>query len=506
MAMLEDVSPYVEQETEQPSKWAWPLTWLLAILPFLGYWTYGLFDLDEGFYGAVVSEMNRRGEWITPYYNGHPWFEKPILLYWAAKPCMLAFGNALGPRLPSVLATLGLFWLVSNFIRRRFSDAAGQRTVLILASSLLVVGAGRMMLVDPILNLCFSGAMLFFWDSLFPVNKYSRIVAAALLGLSVLAKGPVGAILFVLVAGITFWREPALRQRFRGGWMVSTLVFLIAVAVWYVPAYLRDGQLFVQKFLIEQNLQRFTGGDSAHSVGLAGLPFYLPVLFLGMLPWTIYVFKAWPRGMKDGEQEALRRYLAVWALVALGFFTLSGTKLIHYILPACVPIAILVGEWLARRSGAPKAVSPTRLGGHVAAVVVVWGIAQFGAAYYYGLFHAEVHRIAAYVKDQPGQVAVFQMPRREAGLGTMKPKIQETSHPSLVMYLDRNVMEVENFEDLMNGPKPLWIITRMGRITDDQFHEASLHNLKLKVVPVPNAERNYVLYRLDTSALNRDRR
>ena len=65
---------------------SWALVWLLAVLPFLGFWMYGLFDIDEGFYGAVVAEMNRRHEWLTPYYNGHPWFEKPILLYWVSKP------------------------------------------------------------------------------------------------------------------------------------------------------------------------------------------------------------------------------------------------------------------------------------------------------------------------------------------------------------------------------------------------------------------------------------
>ena len=47
-----------------------------------------------------------------------------------------------------------------------------------------------------------------------------------------------------------------------------------AIAIWYVPAYLVDGQLFVRKFLIEQNLQRFAGGDAAHNSGLIGMPMY----------------------------------------------------------------------------------------------------------------------------------------------------------------------------------------------------------------------------------------
>jgi len=75
----------------------------------VGWWTYGLFDLDEGFYASVTGSMIRHHEWITPLYNGKPWFEKPILMYWLAKPSVMLFGTEVGPRLPSVLCTIALY-------------------------------------------------------------------------------------------------------------------------------------------------------------------------------------------------------------------------------------------------------------------------------------------------------------------------------------------------------------------------------------------------------------
>ena len=134
-----------EQTTEHKPQATWFMAWAIAVLPLLGWWLYGLFDLDEGFYGSVVSEMNRRGEWITPYYNGHPWFEKPILLYWVAKPFMMAFGDVVGPRLPSVLATIGTYGLVAWFVRRRWNDETA-RWCLRCRLLLLIVGLGRMMM------------------------------------------------------------------------------------------------------------------------------------------------------------------------------------------------------------------------------------------------------------------------------------------------------------------------------------------------------------------------
>jgi len=120
------------------SRRRWIIVWVLACLPLMGWWLYGLFDVDEGFYGAVVAEMNRRGEWITPYYNGKAWFEKPILLYWLAKPCLALFGDMIGPRLPSILTTLGTYGAVAWFANRRLGATVAQLSVLFLASSLLV--------------------------------------------------------------------------------------------------------------------------------------------------------------------------------------------------------------------------------------------------------------------------------------------------------------------------------------------------------------------------------
>ncbi len=139
---------------------------LLAAFPLLGFWLTGLFDLDEGFYGAVVAEMNRRGEWITPYYNGAPWFEKPILLYWLAKPFVMLFGPWWGPRMPIVLGALLLYLLIFRTAKARFGLGEAVWSTLILSSSLLMVALGRMMMTDVPLVLALSACFLWFFESL----------------------------------------------------------------------------------------------------------------------------------------------------------------------------------------------------------------------------------------------------------------------------------------------------------------------------------------------------
>ena len=473
----------------------WVIVWVLALLPLLGWWLYGLFDVDEGFYGAVVAEMNRRGEWITPYYNGSPWFEKPILLYWLAKPCLMIFGDMIGPRFPSVLTTLGTYAVLAWFANRRYGEKTAQLSVLMAASCLLVVGTGRMMMTDLPLLLCLTAAMATFWESL--VSKASwRVWTAGFLGLGVLAKGPVALILFVLIAGWTYWREPELRTAFKGYWVPGTALLSLVIATWYVPAYLANGHLFVQKFLIEQNVGRFTGGDAAHTLpgisGLAaGIGMYIGVLLLGMMPWSLFLWKAWPR--RTGDAQAVDRYLAAWAGVVFVFFTISGAKLVHYILPMMPPLSILVAAYAVRVSPRPKAWF------YAAACSCVFMCALSNGVFLWWFKasgQSEVQSIARYVRKEGGAVAMYQMGRRNKDMGTGKAKLQETSLPSILMYLDKDVLDTDKLSDICNAPIPLWIITRDNRIHPSDFIQVQRSGHQLVEIKPPVDQSAFKLYRV----------
>lgn len=462
----------------------WPVAF--ACIPLLGFWLTGLFDLDEGFYGAVTAEMNRRGEWLIPYYNGQPWFEKPILLYWVAKPSMILFGDVFGPRLPSFLAAIGLYSLVFWFLRRRVSLVSAQHSVLILGSSLLVVALGRMMMTDMLLTLSMSASFLFFYESLVGDPRW-KVVAGACLGISVLAKGPVGCVLLVPLVAYTLIRFPELRRRAKGWWFLSVVAFLVAVSCWYLPAYLTSGNLFVQKFLVEQNLQRFAGGDTAHRLpGIGDLFLYVPILFVLMIPWSLFIPKSWPKR----DSDTLMKYLAAWALIVFVFFSMSGTKLPNYILPAFVPLAILVGIYRSRRASSSFTLP-------VVLCVIISVIANFGSIYYYnkGLpnQHSEIHSLTRWVKTQGGDVATYQMSRREEGQGTGTANPMETSHPSVVMILDRVILQTDSLDELLSQTLPLWVLTRTGRIGEK---EAVTIRQNGKSIEEVKSTSHYVVYKL----------
>lgn len=457
---------------------------LLAILPLLGFWATGLFDLDEGFYAAVVSEMIYRRDWITPYYNGAPWFEKPILLYWLAIPSVALFGEMVGPRLPSVLCTLGIYYALWAFVRRYVNEQAAGLTVLLCAGSLLMVVVGRLMMTDLPLVLAEVLAFLCFWRGLHDGAKW-KVLAAFWLGLSVLAKGPVGCAFFVMIAGLTYWREPHLRPAFRGGWLAGTAVFLAVVASWYVPAYVINGQVFVQEFLIEQNVKRFAGGDEAHTVrGFWGLIQYVPILLLGAAPWIFSLFRAWPRGRDQSTEATFLRYCARWGWVIFLFFTISAAKLPHYILPVIPAFAIVVGayaarEWQARGHAAldGRVARGPIIGILVVTLFVNWGVwTYYSTATFFGRTvaapHSHIHQLTRWARATGLPIAAFQMPRRQRELGTGSAEVQETSHPSIVFYAGKPINKAETLEDLLKPNTEQIVLTRTGRISAQVIDDA----------------------------------
>ena len=465
------------------------LALICACLPLFGWWMTGLFDVDEGFYGAVVAEMNRRHEWITPFFNGHPWFEKPILLYWLAKPCMMLFGPDFGPRLPSVLCTIGLFLVCGYFAKRRYGVTAQSLTIFCLGSSILVLAVGRLMMTDAPLNLALTTAFLSFYESLVGDRRW-RLLTAFCLGLGVLAKGPVALILFVAVAGVALWREPSLRQQFKGYWLAGTAILAATIATWYVPCYLANGQDFVQKFLIEQNVGRFLGGDKAHSLGLVGLPMYIPLVIIAVCPWG---WVEWRSFSKENIDDPFAKYLFIWAAVIFTFFTISSAKLPHYILPMIAPMAMLAGKRMATK---PR-MRWTGVGIMCTAMILLLAVIDPLLRFWYAKSGQQEAQYL--VRKHPEIEVLFQLGRREQALNTGTTKLNETSLPSLIMYLNHDVIETDEEQELQKativdsggGPvvfrEPRVFFTRKSRIT----------SLQHKVYMLEETE-NFGVYKLNT--------
>jgi 4-amino-4-deoxy-L-arabinose transferase-like glycosyltransferase len=347
------------------------LLFRLGAVPLLGP--------DEPRYARVAVEMHRSGDWVTPTLQGQPWLEKPALYYWLASAAFSRLGETeTAARLPSVGAGLLLVGATALFGTRVFGRAAGLHASFILATALLPFAYGRAAAMDMLLAATVTtGIGLIGLRLLGIAGPLAVPAASAFLGLAILAKGPIGVLLpgLVVVAYLLAKRE--------GRWLRELLslrsiaAFVVVAAPWYVANSLAQGRAFVDVFLLNHNLQRFTSTIHSHA---GPLYYYLPLLLAGLFPWTGLALPALV-GLAPKTSRA-DLFVLLWLILPLVFFSLAGSKLPGYILPCLPPLALLMGraaDRLVLRQPAP-------LGGSRAVAVIGLVLAGLVAALPAALF------------------------------------------------------------------------------------------------------------------------
>ena len=161
------------------------------------------------------------------------------------------------------------------------------------------------------------------------------------LGLAMLAKGPVAPFLAAVIVMIFAAAKGDYRLMARTCWMPGIALFLVTAFPWYVAVQLRNPEFF-RVFILEHNLARF-GKDLYHHTQ----PFwyYLPVVLLGLVPWTMFVIaaavetiRAWWKEKRElfQSEDALPAFLVIWLVVPVVFFSFSVIEVagLHFAGPA----------------------------------------------------------------------------------------------------------------------------------------------------------------------------
>jgi 4-amino-4-deoxy-L-arabinose transferase-like glycosyltransferase len=317
--------------------------WVVLPLAYLVYFhdlsAVGLLGPDEPRYASISREMARSGDWITPRLWGAPWFEKSALLYWlSGAGFRLGLNTELAPRLPGALVAVAFLVFYWWTLRREFSGRAAWLATLILGSSGMWVAYSQNGVTDLPLAATFSAAMLLAMPWVARRDASQLPAAAAMFGFAVLAKGLVP---LPLAAPLLVGRH--VRDWLR--WRVVLPFFLVALP-WYALCYWRNGWMFIHEFFVVHHFSRVTSNALMH-----GRPvwFYLPVLVVGLLPWTPLLGLVARRRVYSDRR---RVFLAVWALAVLVLFSVPINKLPGYILPLLPAAAALMALALDEVAGA----------------------------------------------------------------------------------------------------------------------------------------------------------
>lgn len=327
---------------------------------------FHLLDPDEGRYAEIPREMLTRGEWLVPYLQGEPYLDKPPLLYWLVMASYSLFGvNEWAARLVPALAVHLTILTTYLFGRNQLGERSAFRGALLLSIAPGLIGMGRLLTMDSLLTLWVTLGLMTGWGAR-SASKGERetragaagswILCAIACGLGILTKGPVAIVLVAAPLVLFGWLQGESRRPWRE-WLIFAAVILAINLPWYVAIALRRPE-FGPYFFLQHNLQRFL----APFDHLEPVWYYIPIVLGGLLPGTFLLWR-WTRELLSGDpaNSARRSPELGFALLAGGwcilFFTLSGSKLPTYVMPAFPMLCLalgnqkmprwLIGVWIA---------------------------------------------------------------------------------------------------------------------------------------------------------------
>ncbi|WP_339910587.1 glycosyltransferase family 39 protein [Symmachiella dynata] len=377
-------------------------TWILIAALIAFFTNLGatrLWDEDESFFAATAAEMHQRGEWTVPYFNGELFSHKPPFMYWMMLVGYELFGDSeFAVRFWSAIFGTATALLTYYLGRRLFNAEVGLWAGLAMTSSLMFDVVARAATADSFL-VFFSALSLYafvvgsqqrnpaVWSGddtetpadgphpLLPSTWWTFAAMYAVMGLAVLVKGPIGVLLPTATIGLfllctspgkpisesSSWISKlgaALaifhpRLFFKTIWQMKPLTAIAMVTLvagpWFLAVSMQTGGTFVLEFLGIHNFGRFMNSMDGHS---GPIFYYLPVIMIGFFPWSIFALQT----LRDTAQRIGNRdhwripclFLACWASVFIGFFSLASTKLPNYTLTAYPALALLTAVFLHR--------------------------------------------------------------------------------------------------------------------------------------------------------------
>ena len=333
------------------------MAWLvLAVAWFATLQVRPMFDPDEGRYAEIPREMAATGDWLTPRFDGLKYFEKPPLQYWATATAYSIFGVS---EWTSRLWTVGLAFaclpMVFGWARRLYGTRAGLAAVVALAVSPYFGIVGHLDLLDGGFAFWLTAAVFAFTlaqSSAVGSGEERRWMLLAWLAaaLAILSKGIVVGVLTgaSLIVYSVIERDLRPWKRLHAAWGVP--LFLVVAVPWFVAVSVRNPD-FPQFFFIHEHFARFL--STVHQ-RVEPWWFFLPLLLLGVLPWGLSVVRAAARAWSDAgptPQFKPLRFLLIFSVFTVVFFSVSGSKLAPYIQPVFPPLAAVWGAYAAQRTG-----------------------------------------------------------------------------------------------------------------------------------------------------------
>ena len=168
------------------------------------------------------------------------------------------------------------------------------------------------------------------------------------------------------------------------------LAFLLVAVPWFGLVAAETRGAYIRAFFGNDNVNRFLSPMENHR---GPIFYYVGTILIFFAPWSIVIGPTiWSamKSSKENNDNRPQRFLLLWVLAYLVFFSFAATKLPNYIAPLYPALALLTASFLHRWASGTLPVArwvmPTAAGGMaVIGIVVIVGLLIVGGAIFTNL-------------------------------------------------------------------------------------------------------------------------
>ena len=309
-------------------------------------WNLGgtyLTNWDEAWYAGISRNMLQRGDFVTPFWNNAPYFDKGPLYHWFSVFFYQIIPNwEWAARIPSALAGIGCVLLVFLLGKTLFNQKVGFMASLILASTIGFLFRARTGNFDAMVVFLLLASFLFF----FLARKNSRyfLGLGISLGLLFLTKSAFVFYPFMIFLVFSLW-ERNLRFYKNISSVLGLLFALLIPGIWLFLGVKEAGKPFFD-FYLNLLFWPFSKFGSANEMSAHFSLKYLSYLFYGTKLWFFPFIPAFfftlRKAFKDSHFLFLNLAFFPYFLILL--FTKEAGD--WYLLPLYPIAALIIGVFL----------------------------------------------------------------------------------------------------------------------------------------------------------------
>jgi 4-amino-4-deoxy-L-arabinose transferase-like glycosyltransferase len=330
---------------------------IIILLRLISFGHLAIADPTESRYAEIARRMYESKDYVTArlYVHGEliPYWGKPPLHFWFTTLSYQIFHvSEWSSRLPSIISGLLMLIVTFLFALRVWNKRVAFISTIVLASSGLFFVLWGSSIIDVTLSALMTISMVAFAMSILSSEKSSfwwGMLFFVSLALATLTKGlvaPFLSFLSIAIWWLTSIPHPSVR---RFPWIAGSFVFLLISLPWFLIEENRTPG-FLRYFLLNEHFLRFVKHDYGDKYGTGHMyPWGTSWVMLvsTFLPWTIFLVLGMRARFKKGNtfselatDQIGIRYVLIWGLFPVLFFTFSRQLLATYLLPGFPAMAI----------------------------------------------------------------------------------------------------------------------------------------------------------------------